>query len=117
VLGVDDPQAAWPTADQAAQVVQGPVAPAVAEAGAATARARPAAVVARAPREEWWREVFDTGDAFRTFGDIFTGSHGWFLQQAEQNTTVESRGWRRSRTTQFLCYILEKTVATVPSGG
>src|SRR5690349_20035029 len=108
VLGVDDPQAARPVAEEAAEVVQGAAAAAVSEAGAAAARARPAAGVAGTSREKGLGEVFDTGDPLGAVGDILSGSHGWLLRRAEQASIVDRTAGETQGLPNFFATVSEK---------
>src|SRR5262249_38980035 len=70
-------------AQQAAEVVQGTPAAGVTVARAATARAGPAAIIARALAEEGRREVLDARDSLGAIRDILSrsDSHGGLLGQ------------------------------------
>jgi hypothetical protein len=101
---------------QTADVVQGPLAEAVAVAGVPATRTAPAAIVARPLANQGLGQVFDTGDAFGAVRDVLSRSrsHDRLLQWLPAPNIEEPLASTASRRTRFLCYSLENAEYSGP---
>jgi hypothetical protein len=77
VLRVEDDEVAWPSGEGIAQVMEGPSSLRITIGAIATARARPAAVIAALAADLGLGQILDPVDALSGIGSVFPGSwHG-----------------------------------------